>query len=179
MAVLRTYQDRLGRFHDKLKSKMVDNMISLSGQAVDCLRMKVRYTRNGDIETREIVENDVVSVMVPSLQEIPMRVIKKEVGGQTFTINSLNMTETFPIEIYTTNGGVMTKGDLLVRVLRNDIDVGEPYVLVLEVKDTLGTFGASNLLWKKWTTTTYDETLPIEAINLIASMAERRLGIKW
>lgn len=119
--MVRTFQSRMGHFHDKLRRRLADNTISLTGQAADCIRIQNKRTRVGDIETRVVEAADVVSVIFPILKDVPYRRIHKSPSG--IRIDTLpTAMELFPMQVMIPNNNKIYIGDLLFRVLRDPDD---------------------------------------------------------
>ena len=172
----------MGHFQDHLRRKLTDNLISLTGQASDCIRVKYKRTRNGDIETRVVEGADVVSVIFPVLKDVPYRRLAKSIDGTSSTISIETLPtamELFPMQIMVPHNNNIYRDDLIFRLFRdvteveyapdyllstkNDMMDGSsnpnvrPIILVLQVKEPLGTFGAESLVWTKFNCTYSDE----------------------
>ena len=84
------------------------------------------------------------------------------------------------IEVYAPTECNLNEDDLLIRILYDKSpNIDEPYVFVLQVKEVLGTFGYSSLLWKKCLTTFYDEALPPAILDTIQEAIEKREMLDW
>jgi hypothetical protein len=194
----------MGHFQDHIRRKLTDNMISLTGQAADCIRVKYKRTRNGDIETRVVEAADVVSVIFPILKDAPYRRLARNVGGSEITIETLpTAMELFPLQIMVPHNNNIYRDDLIFRLFRDvselkykpdyllkdpstmdmmdgtaETDV-RPIVLVLQVKENLGTFGVESLVWSKFNCTYSDEPLPQEMLDTVVELSNRRLALGW
>ena len=83
-------------------------------------------------------------------------------------------------EVYAPTECNLNEDDLLIRILYDKSpNIDEPYVFVLQVKEVLGTFGYSSLLWKKCLTTFYDEALPPAILDTIQEAIEKRELLNW
>ena len=202
--MVRSFQSRMGHFQDHIRRKLTDNMISLTGQAADCIRVKYKRTRNGDIETRVVEAADVVSVIFPILKDAPYRRLARNVGGSEITIETLpTAMELFPLQIMVPHNNNIYRDDLIFRLFRDvselkykpdyllkdpstmdmmdgtaETDV-RPIVLVLQVKENLGTFGVESLVWSKFNCTYSDEPLPQEMLDTVVELSNRRLALGW
>ncbi len=201
--MVRTFQSRLGAFHDRLRRKLTDNSISLTGSAADCIRVHYKRTKEGDIETRVVEAADVVSVVFPILQDVPYRRLHKGPGG--LRIDTLPaVTELFPFQIMVPHNNNIYMDDLIFRILRdqpepdysNNLDyrlqneqdmldgvhapdIASPIIMVFQVKEPLGTFGAESVVWSKFNCTYSDEKLPTEMLETVVELANRRLALGW
>ncbi len=202
--MVRSFQSRMGHFQDHIRRKLTDNMISLTGQAADCIRVKYKRTRNGDIETRVVEAADVVSVIFPILKDVPYRRLARNVGGSEITIETLpTAMELFPLQIMVPHNNNIYRDVLIFRLFRDVAEVNyapdylltqdprkandmmdgsanpnvRPIVLALQVKENLGTFGVESLVWSKFNCTYSDEPLPQEMIATVVELANRRLAL--
>jgi len=176
MTTIRTFQSRIGAKLDKLKRKLIDNSISLTGNTLDFMRITHKKTYQGDIESRIVEEVGLIEVVMPPMTDIPMRRIRNENGD--VAIDSMDATELFPFEVYTLNRHNMDRDDILFRVIQ-DPEVDRPYVMILQIKDTLMTLGSHSPLWKKFTATFYDQQLPQEILDLVIAAQNRRIELGW
>lgn len=168
----RLFQARMARFQDKIRRKLVDNMTSLTGQATDCIRVRVKRTKQLDIESRVVEDVNVIPIVFPPLVDVPYRRLN-QVDGQYRLESFVAATDLFPIQIQTTQIDKIYVGDLIFRILR-DSQVTQPIVMVLEVIEAKGTFGAQSLIWGKFDCVYYNDTLPQEMLDMIVEVAERR-----
>ena len=117
------------------------------------------------------------SIVFPPLVEVPYRRLINENGVYSLTTFP-DAAKLFPIQIYSTQTDRLYMGDLIFRILR-DSAVPNPIVMVLEIKETLGTFGGEYLIWSKFNAAFYDEELPSELLDAVVDIAERRLELGW
>lgn len=177
--MVRMFQSRLGRFQDPIRRKLTDNLISLNGLATDCLRIRLKQTKQGDIETRTVEEASVVPIIFPPLIDVPYRKLLPDAVTGTYKLETLPAAvELFPIQIQTPYTDKIYIGDLIFRVFLEP-NVVNPYVMVLEVKEALGTFGVHSIIWSKFNCAFDANELPSEIIDAIVSFAERRQLLGW
>lgn len=177
MPSLRLFQARMARFHDPIRRKLTDNITSLTGQATDCIRVRVKKNKQLDIESRVVEEVKVIPIIFPPLIDVPYRRLN-QVDGQYRLESFVAATDLFPIQIQTTQVDKIYVGDLIFRILR-DSQVAQPIVMVLEVVEAKGTFGAQSLIWGKFDCVYYNDTLPQEMLDMIVEVAERRTYLEW
>ena len=187
---MRDFQSRLAAKHEIIKRKVIDNQVELAGNPTDCIR--IRYIKNdeGDIESRQIIKADVVSIIWPTLKEIPIRKLRKNKSDGTvnetfgtYEISSLvDVAEDDANEkmfkLYFPHGADISSGDVIVRVFI-DPDVAQPIVLAVKVTNVLGTFGQLMLLWESANCALDAEDMPEKMANVIGAMAERRLHLQF
>lgn len=174
------FQARLGRKLDNIRKRVLDNNIRLSAHPTDMLRIAVvRDDRSHDLISRTIESAEIMPIILPKMEDIPLRHLIRE--GKDVLIPSM-----YPIqqeeyfEVYAPVQCDLHEDDLLVRILYDSSpDISNPYVMVLQVKDLLGTFGYSTLTWKKAIVTFYDESLPQRVVQLIKSSILKREALDW
>ena len=185
----RSFQSRLGKYQDNIRRKMLDNQISLTGQAADMIRIRLKMTKQLDIESRIVDSVDVIPVIFPPMVDVPYRVVNdenyhrinldNEADDHKMMIQVLpQMVELFPIEIMTTRADKVTTNDLIFRVI-TDPNLSYPMVIALEIVDALGTFGTHSMIYSKFSAVYYNETLPDEIMDYVAATAVRRLNLEW
>ena len=172
----RAFQSRLGAKADKLRRKLFNNSVSLTGSVIDFIGIRLKKTKQGDIASRTIERVGILEVVFPPMVDIPMRRVINDAGN--LYLNSLSVEEVKPIEVQVPSKYVLDQDDLLFWVLQDE-DVDRPLVLALEVKDTKYTIGSHSTLWKKYICTIYDQQLPAEVLSLITDAQERRVILGW
>lgn len=187
-----TFQARLGRKMDNIARKLTDNQITLTAHPTDMLRVEaIRDEQSQDLISRRIAAAEVIPIIFPNMVDIPLRHFISS-NGDDIIIPSLYTTpEQQYFEIYAPVGTQLMMDDLLIRILN---DPGIPadqktsvegaenapyYVMALQVKEILGTFGYSSLRWMKYFVTFYDESLPKQVITQLQTEANKRLEIKY
>lgn len=178
--MLRKYQTRLGSKLDKIRRKLTDNMISLSGNLLDFLKISTKRTKQGDILSRRIEDIDVIEVLLPPLKDIPMRRILLDSSTPLLEQfgTSLDLGELLPFEIYTQTKYNLDVDDLLIRVI-SDSQSDRLYCMVLQIKDTFTTVGSWSMIWRKYYASYYDQNLPSEVLELIIGAQNRRQILGW
>ena len=175
-----SYQAKLGRKIDNITNKVLDNNIRLASHPTDMLRIEVeRDERSHDIVSRTITNSEIMPVILPKMEDIPMRQFKRE-GTETMIPSLFSIAQEEYFEVYAPTECNLNEDDLLIRILYDKSpNIDEPYIFVLQVKEVLGTFGYSSLLWKKCLTTFYDEALPPAILTTIQEAIEKRDLLYW
>lgn len=184
-----TFQARLGRKLDNIANRVLDNNIRLTAHPTDMLRIVVtRDTRSQDLISRTVQSTEIMPIILPNMVDIPLRQLKRgnEDGGSVTTsdvmipsLYSTMMTQDY-FEVYAPVECNLNEDDLLIRILYDSSpNVEEPYIMVLQVKEILATFGYSSLMWKKVIVTFYDETMPKKIIDIIKQDIEKREKIDY
>ena len=69
-----TFQARMGSRLDVIKRKVIDNSIRIASNPTDMIRVKsVRDGRSGDLISRTVTVSEVLPVILPEMQDIPLR----------------------------------------------------------------------------------------------------------
>ncbi|MCA1807779.1 MAG: hypothetical protein LC687_08025 [Actinobacteria bacterium] len=168
---------------------MLDNQISLTGQATDVIRVRLKMTKQLDIESRIVDSVDVVPIIFPPMVDVPYDVVNDEnyhrvnlddrADDHKMMIQVLpQMAELFPVEIMTSRADKIMKNDLIFRVML-DPNLEYPLVIVLEITQALGTFGTHSIIYSKFNSVFYNEVLPKEMMDYVTATAIRRLNLEW
>ncbi len=176
--VRRAWQARLGAKMDDVLRKTMDNKISLSSYPVDMVRVAVkRDPRTQDLISRTIVANDVMPLYFEkALNELPLR--RMEYADTEQVILTIDATKLTEIKVKCPISETLDRGDLLFRVLRDDYSE-RPIVLILQVKEELGTIGYSKLIQIDYVLSYYDEKLPDSVIASVIDSTSKREVIEW
>lgn len=174
------FQARLGRKIDKINGKIIDNDIRLTAHPTDMIRVEaIRDERSHDLISRVIKSTEIMPILLPKMVDIPMRHLVRE--NKDVLIPSLySIAQEEYFEVYAPVECDLNEDDLLMRILYDSSpEIDNPYVLVFQVKEVLGTFGYSSLLWKKCLVTIYDEALPEQVITTIRQFTKKRETLDW
>ncbi len=170
-----TFQSRLSAKQNKLSRKLIDNSIRLSGVATDCIKLTMTKSAQGDILKRKVDKLDVIPIIFPAFTDVPIK-ITKSLDGSNIVIPYTFDIQPFEVLIPLTHS--VDQDDLVVKFYEN-VAGTDPYILILEVKEALGSFGARSILYHKYILTHYDGVLPTQIITWILDMARRRELLKW
>lgn len=174
-----TFQSRLGKKIDNISLKVLDNNIRLTAHPTDMLRIAVdRDPRTRDIISRTVQSTEIMPILLPTMVDIPLRQLKRE-GSTTTDVMIPSLYATMQsqdyFEVYAPVECDLKDEDLLIRMLYDTShSVEEPYVMVLQVKEVLATFGYSHVMWKKVIVTFYEESLPEKIIEIIQDSIKKR-----
>lgn len=177
-----TFQARLGRKLDRIHQQVLDNNIRLSSNPTDMLRIEAkRDERSRDLISRTLIENEVLPIILPKMQDIPLRHLMGLRGGNEVTIPSLYTIEQQEyFEIYAPVEVKLEPDDLLIRIIYDDINSpDDPYVMVLQVSEQLATLGYSGIRYYKYWCTFYNETLPQRVIDIVKEAEKKRAILGW
>ena len=169
-----SFQSRLSAKLNKLSQRLIDNSIRLSGTLEDAIRISTTKSDQGDIIKRKVEDLTLISAVFPALQDVPLKLIR--VSGDTKVIPYTFDIQ--PFEILVPLSAEMKQDDLVIKFYENTNNQ-EPFILVSEVKEVLGTFGSRSILYHKYKVTGYDGELPSQIIEWVLDMARRRDQLQW
>jgi len=170
-----TFQSRLSSRTNRISQKLNDNTIRLSGTISDCIKITLKLSPIGDIISRKIEDLDVIPVVFPALEDIPLKRVTSATGELVTVPYTLDIQ---PIEVLIPLNNKVDQDDLIVKFYENT-ESHDPYIAVLQVKDILGTFGARTIVYHKYKLTNYDGVLPPKIIEWVLDMARRRQILHW
>lgn len=173
----RTFQARLASKVNNISRKLNDNALSLAGVITDVIRIKSKRNIQGDLISRTVESIDTVEIMFPSLRDIPMWRFLNGTSQQAVNLQGGDAT-TRVFECGAPISSLIDRDDIIVKFFENP-SVDDPLVLVLQVKDILGTYGQRSIVYSKVKMTFYDEVLPDQIKTWCLDMARRRQDLKW
>jgi hypothetical protein len=175
--MVRTFQSRLGSKLDHISQKLNDNAISLSGTATDVIRISTKRNVQQDAITHSVSGIDIIEIMFPALKDVPMwRFLTNSQSQQASSLQGEESLRLF--ECAAPISSLIDRDDIIVKFFENPA-VDNPLVLILQIKDILGTFGQRSILYSKILVTFYDEALPDQIKTWCLDMARRRKDLKW
>jgi len=183
-ARISTVQSRLAQKQDPLRRKLIDgtNLYHIS-VPVDCIRMKIKKTFEGDDISWLIQKCDVVSAVFPPLNDVPYRKVNVDPETKAWSLTSLisafedDAQEKFyslqiPFEFD------IDVNDMLFRIMLDQAQ-NYPIIIPIQVTELLGTFGMLKIIMNKVKCVIPTEDFPPEVINTIHQMALRRQIIQY
>lgn len=185
-----TFQGRLARALDRIQRRCNDNAIRLTGAPVDMLRISVkRDAKSQDIISRKIEDREIIPVVLPEMQDVPLRHFAVDQTGDIrvtgeLTARSVKIPSMYPIndkayyEVYIPMACQVDDDDLLIRLIWVPGDE-RPFVMCLQVKEVLATVGKSSVTQQKLKVTFYDEELPANAIDWILVEYNKRMRVNY
>ena len=174
-----TFQARMGSRLDGIKRKVIDNSIRLASNPTDMIRVRtVRDERSRDLVSRTITESEVLPVILPEMQDIPLRRFIAEDDKSILIPSLYSIKDKAYFDLYCALECDLDIDDLLFRIIK-DPGSDIPYIMCLQVKDVLSTISYSSILYSKYQVTFFDEALPSEIINIIRQESLKREKLGW
>ena len=174
-----SYQARLGRKLDNIVRKVTDNNLRLSSQPTDMIRIKVnRDPISQDLISRTIISNEIIPVIFPTMEKVPLRRLRREGGENVLVPNLYQFYDEQYWTIYTPAEIQLDEDDLLLRLIYDPYS-DEPNILCTQVKESSGTIGYSSFIYFEYKITLYDEELPDQVINIIKQANTKREELGW
>jgi hypothetical protein len=183
-AKISTIQSRLGAIQDDMRRKLIDDTkLAPISQAVDCIRLRVRKTYEGDDISWICESADVISAVFPPLTDVPFRKVQVDPETRSWKLTSLvnafdegEQEKSYTLQIpYKFDLDV---NDLIFRIFI-DPDIKYPIIVALQIQELLGTFGSLRIIQQKAKATIPTEEIPQEIVATIQEMAKRRLKLGW
>lgn len=177
-----TFQARLGRKLDRIHREVSDNGLRLSSNPTDMLRISItRDPRSRDIVSRTLESIEVMPIIFPKIESIPMRHLEGYREGNEVTIPSLyTIDQQEYFEIYAPVGSKLKPDDLLIRIIYDDVECpNDPYVMILQVSEQLATIGYSSIRYYKYFCTYFQEKLPSKIIDTVKEDQIKRTILGW
>lgn len=171
-----TFSARLASKLNGLYRKIFDKKIEYAGVLSDVIRVKTTRTTTLDIASREVSGLDLINVIFPRMEDIPMRKITKTGGG---TRNAIYANAGQPFLLHAPVSAAVDIDDLLIKYYEDVTADDIPWVTVFQVKDMLGTFGDRSIIYQKIQCSYFDESLPQAVIDYITEMIVRREELEW
>lgn len=174
-----SYQARLGKKLDNIVRKVTDNNLRLSSQPVDMIRIKVnRDPVSQDLISRTIISNEIIPVIFPTMEKVPLRRLRRENNEDVLIPNLYQFYEEQYWTIYTPAEIQLDEDDLLLRLIYDPYS-DEPNIVCLQVKETLATVGYNSIIYLETRVTLYDESLPQEVTDIIKQANDKREELGW
>lgn len=175
---MRTFQSRLAAKQNQMAQKLSDNALSMLGTITDVIRVRVKKNHVGDVMSKIIDDIDVVEIMFPPLKDIPMWRFTN--SGNTISAQApdIHGDQIQPFICAAPVGAKVDQGDIIIKFFDNPQN-DKPMVLVLQIKDVLGTFGQRSIIFQKLNISYYDEQLEPEIWQWCMDAATRRKILKW
>lgn len=177
-----TFQARLGRKLDHIHQMTLDNNLRLSAHPTDMLRISVkRDERSRDIISRTLEAMEIMPIIFPRIESIPMRHLEGYRDGNEVVVPSLyTIDQNEYFEIYAPVECKLKPDDLLVRIVYDDVNCPDnPYVMIFQVTEQLATIGYSSIRYYKYFCTFYENQLPNQIIEEIKSDQKKREILGW
>ena len=163
---------------EPVKRKVLDELVSLTGMATDCIRVKFKRNKDGDPIYSDIEKATVDSIIFPKIPEISFRRIYKD-DKMGYKLSPVAMAEDGTEQNWTLvvpYESDIDIDDLIIKVYLDPNNIA-PTVLTLIVSDLLGTVGENMLLKTRVQCTLFTENLAPETLAVVSEMAKRRLNI--
>lgn len=157
--------DKIAATQSKVKRKLFDYQISLSGTESKVVVLKIEQNKYKDTEV-SIIKQMLTSVVLDIPGEVPISKLRKNLSSPVASTQSVFLYDILPIQIYTKFSDNIEKGDILIQRINMGVDY---YYMILEVSETLGNLVGREVIYKKQNAAPYTQGLPEEAVEIINS----------
>jgi hypothetical protein len=183
MAKVPTLQSRLAMIQDGSRRKLIDNQLRLIASAIDCIRIRRRKTYEGDDKSLIVEMADVIAVVFPPMNDVPVRKVVVDPQTHKWQLTALvsafeddSQEKFYSLSIpYNFNINV---GDLIFRIFLDE-DINSNSVVPIEITELLGTFGGQKMIMMKCKGVIPTDTFPEEIVETVQEMSIRRSKIGY
>ena len=178
-----SWQSRLQAKDNIIAQKLADNSITLAGYATDVIFIRQNLNKVSDPTSITIDDVDVINIMFPSLEDVPMRRFLWNDTQQFYVANDKVEEEDQPFEAYAPVAYRIEQGSIILKFFDNPTGgtpngttpTSEmPWVLPLKVADVLGTFGGRSMIYQKLSLVYEDHMIPDQILQWSIQLAQRR-----
>lgn len=175
--VKRTWQSRLAANNNKISQKLTDNAIRNAGTITDVIRIRNKTNQMGDVTSSFLDSIDIVEIMFPKLSDVPMKRFSLTNPVPIVAVNAADKPPQ-PFEGYAPVTSLIDQDDIILKFFVNP-NGDKPWILPLQIKDNLGTFGSWSIQWIKLKITYYDDVLDPVVLDFCTQLATRRQILGW
>ena len=195
MAV-QTWQSRLTAKNNIISQQLVDQQIRNAGFATDVIILRSNFNLLNDVTDFEVLNIDIVNITFPPMKDIPLR--RFWGGGSAYQPGPVNFPidlqandmatdhKDKPFECYAEVKYKIDQDSIIFKFFDNPQGTNtaiptqtESWILPLQVKDVLGTFGGRSMVWQKLNLAYLDQGLPASLLTFVNQMATRRQILGW
>lgn len=191
MAV-QTWQSRLTSKNNIIAQKLVDQQVRNAGYATDVIIIRSNsINRVNDVLDFELLDIDIVNIVFPALTDIPLRRFWGA-GGQVGYPTDISANDGAsgkkdePFECWAEVKWKIDQDSIILKFFDNVQganpnlpEATDPWILPLQVKNILGSFGGRSMIWQKVHMSYLDNPLPAELLDFVTKMANRRKILGW
>lgn len=164
-------QDKLFGKLDPLKRKLFDTNLTYSGTLTEVIRLTVEEDEHYD-ETITVLNHSKEIIQISNLASIPLSRLRKDLTKKyTATTTGLFLYDILPITVKARFSTQLQNRDIIIKPIYDDSDLSNPFYLVLQVTEVLGSLGNS-LLSLEFNASPYTKSLPTEIVSIINSYKE-------
>jgi len=163
-----SYQSKIAKNNAALKRKLRDHKVTISGDDVKVIRLKVTENKYHDREF-EVVSHGIVTLILDIPSEIPITRLRTTLSETITTTNNTYLYDILPITGFARFEDDIEKGDVLIQKVYDEDDEEQEtnYLWVLQVSDILGNFSHGRLSGRKFYCAPYNMALPTEVEDII------------
>ena len=187
-----SWQARLVANNNKIAQKVTDNSIKNSGLTSDAIIIREGLNLVNDVTNYDLFDIDNINIIFPVMEEISLW--RFFGGGQDFDLglNDIQANDAATenkekgFECFAEVKFKIDMGSIILRVFDNPqgenphVPQGtDPWVLPLQVKSILGSFGGRSMVYQKIVLGYLDAPLSPALQTYLLKMATRRITLGW
>lgn len=157
-------QDRLEQSSLKIRQKMFDNQIHLTGQSAKVIRIKPDKNDYGDDKGLKIISKDTIECIIHYPGDVPLSRNRTDNSFEQVSSTGIFLMDVLPIDLYTQWQDNVEKFDFIIHTIKDE--QGNDIKFLLQVSEVVGSF-KSSLLWKKSLCAPYNGVYTQEILNMI------------
>ncbi len=161
-------QDAISKASEKVKRKLFDNHIKVTGRNLMVARYHVEEDMYED-EERIFINRSVIEASIDYPTEIPLYRFARGDYNQDIKQSGAFFFDFLPIELYTKWADKIEVGDFIFHFLRDEAN--NPIPILLKISEVFGAFEVG-LIWRKAWCSPYNGEIPEEVQTMIASESE-------
>ncbi len=131
------------------------------------IRLKTDRNQYLDITDAAVISNDNIQIYLDIPENLPMQRLRTSVTSPVAETENIFFYDILPVIAYTQFKDNVEKDDIIIKKIYADTESSNPYLLVLQVAETIGNLKHGFVTWKKHNTAPYNFALPQEVQDII------------
>ncbi len=174
-----SYQDKLSRATSKLRRKLFDYKVGVTGTSTQVIRIKTdinKYTMDRELT---LVNHEIIPFSIKLPDSLPLTRLRRLNSSndveEEAIVQNVYLYDVLPIEGYSKFSDNVERGDIVIKKIYPDEDddgYDNPYLLTLQITETLGNVDQDHIVWKKHYCAPYTTALPESILNIIKEFEE-------
>ena len=158
-------QDSISKASEKVKRKLFDNQIKVTGRCLMAVRYHVTIDMYQD-EERTLINRDAIQAIIDYPTEIPIYRFARGSYNNDSQQTGAYLFDILPIDIFTKWQDKIEIGDFIYHCLRDE--AGNIIPILLKISEVFGSF-EKGLIWKKSWASPFNGSIPESLQNIIES----------
>ena len=156
-------QDSISKASERIKRKLFDNHIKVTGRCLLGIRYRVTEDMYED-EERVLIDRETIEVVIDYPTEIPIYRFARGEYNNDIEQSGAFFFDILPIDLYTKWANKIEVGDFIYHCLRDES--GNPVPILLKISEVFGSFEVG-LVWRKAWCSPYNGQIEPELQDLL------------